>query len=80
MCIIKSNNEVIQYCETSQVHMREVSDGEIRNYINDARPFDKAGAYGVQDDTCNFVDEVKGELETVIGLPVIRLKQELNLN
>ena len=60
--------------------MRKVSDEEIWNYIKTAQPFDKAGAYGVQDDTCNFVDEVKGELETVIGLPVIRLKQELNLN
>ena len=29
VCIIKPNNKVIQYCETSQVHMRKVSDEEI---------------------------------------------------
>lgn len=40
---------------------------------------DKAGAYGIQDSNCNFVDEVKGEIETVIGLPIKSLKQELNL-
>lgn len=40
---------------------------------------DKAGAYGIQDSTCNFVDKVNGEIETVIGLPIIRLKQELNI-
>lgn len=60
--------------------MRKVTDDEIWDYIKTAKPFDKAGAYGVQDYTCNFVDEVKGEIETVIGLPVTRLKQELNLN
>ena len=29
VCIIKPNNKVIQYCETSQVHMRKVTDEEI---------------------------------------------------
>ena len=80
VCIISADNSAIRYCETSQVHMRKVSDEDIWDYIKTSQPFDKAGAYGVQDDTCNFVDEVKGEIETVIGLPVIRLKQELNQN
>ena len=49
--------------------MRPVSDDEINRYIATGKPLDKAGAYGIQDDECDFVDKIKGQLETVIGLP-----------
>lgn len=80
VCILKENKGTVNYFEKSCVHMRKVSEEEIWEYIKVAQPFDKAGAYGVQDESCNFVDKVEGELETVIGLPVIRLKKELNIN
>lgn len=79
IAIIFADGKIVNYYEKADVYMSAQSADDIWDYISKAKPLDKAGAYGVQDETCNFVDEVKGEIETVIGLPIKRLKQELNL-
>lgn len=78
VCIFKGKTEVKNYFEKADVHMAAQSEKSIWEYIKTGDPMDKAGAYGVQDSTCNFVDQVKGEIETVIGLPIKRLKEQLN--
>ncbi len=54
---------------TTYVTFNELSNEQIINYINNYKPFDKAGAYGIQELPDGFVKEVKGELDNVIGLP-----------
>lgn len=61
------------FAESTEVHFRELSDDEIRNYIRVHRPMDKAGAYGIQDGACVFVEKLVGDYYNVVGLPVCRV-------
>lgn len=53
----------------TQVRFNQVTDEQIRNYVEAGEPMDKAGAYGIQGMGAFLVDSISGELDTVIGLP-----------
>ena len=61
------------------VTFRDLSQEDILNYIENFKPFDKAGSYGIQDEGFDFVVEVNGELANVIGFPLKLFKEQLNL-
>ena len=58
--------------------MKFLSDDEIDYYIDNFKPYDKAGAYGIQEwigiIACSHID---GSYFNVVGLPVQRLYKEL---
>ena len=60
------------------VTFKELSDDEIYYYINNYKPFDKAGAYGIQE-WIGFIgiDKIEGSYFNVVGLPVHKLYKEL---
>lgn len=58
---------------TSDIYTRDYSDEEIERYIERREPFDKAGAYAVQDDEFNPVIRVQGCYLNVVGLPMCLL-------
>ena len=62
----------------SEVSFAELTDEEIDYYIENYRPFDKAGAYGIQE-WIGFigVNGLRGSYFNVMGLPVQRLYEEL---
>ena len=63
---------------TSQVKFAELTDEEINFYVDNYLPFDKAGAYGIQEWIgIVAVEEIKGSYFNVVGLPVQRLYQKL---
>jgi len=70
--------------EVTNVHFRELNDWEIQGYINTKSPFDKAGAYGIQDQSAVFADRIDGCFYNVVGFPVtkfyLKLLKMLNLN
>lgn len=59
--------------ERTRVHMRELSDDEIRYYVSTGEPMDKAGAYAVQGLGALLVDSIDGCFYNVVGLPLSRL-------
>lgn len=67
-----------RFAESTDVYFRELDDREIENYIRIHRPMDKAGAYGIQDGACVFVEKLAGDYYNVVGLPVCRVYTELN--
>ena len=67
-----SGEELTGY-RTSRVYMREYSDEEIAAYIASGSPWDKAGAYAIQDTQFRPVERVKGCYLNVVGLPVCTL-------
>lgn len=73
---LKLNEKEETFVETSRVVFRELSEKEILDYIATGSPFDKAGAYGVQDS--GFVREIIGSYDNVMGLPTEELKLRLN--
>lgn len=65
------------FVEDTKVFFRELTDGEISDYVEETKPYDKAGAYGIQDGACVFVSRLEGDYYNVMGLPVCRLYGEL---
>tara|TARA_B110000240_G_scaffold179937_1_gene210560 strand:+ start:503 stop:1081 length:579 start_codon:yes stop_codon:yes gene_type:complete len=60
------------------VSFKTLSKDEIQYYINNYKPFDKAGAYGIQE-WIGFIgiDKIEGSYFNVVGLPVHKLYKEL---
>ncbi|WP_218598870.1 Maf family nucleotide pyrophosphatase [Polaribacter sp. NJDZ03] len=60
------------------VSFKELSDDEINYYIKNYKPYDKAGAYGIQE-WIGFIaiDNLEGSYFNVVGLPVQKLYTEL---
>jgi septum formation protein len=66
--------------ESAFVTFRDLSDEEIWSYIRTGDPMDKAGAYGIQGKAKEFIVNLKGELDTVMGLPVKRVLRVIREN
>ena len=63
---------------TTDVTFRQLTDDEINYYISHFRPFDKAGAYGIQEWIGYIgVTSIHGSYYNVMGLPVQRIYQEI---
>lgn len=69
----KTGNEIFNF-EKTYVHFRKLSKDEISYYIKHHKPFDKAGAYGIQDDFgCFFIEKINGDYYNVVGLPLQKM-------
>ena len=66
------------FAATTDVTFDTLSEEEITHYVNNYRPMDKAGAYGVQE-WIGFigVTRLEGSYFNVMGLPIQRLYKEL---
>ena len=65
------------FVDEAQIVFRDLKDEEIVKYVNEKKPLDKAGAYGIQDG--DMVKEYKGSYSNIMGLPVEKLREELKL-
>ena len=55
---------------TTQVHFKELTASEIDHYIINYKPYDKAGAYGIQEWIGKIgITKIEGSYENVVGLP-----------
>ena len=59
----------------TEVFFNELSETLIEEYIKSGSPFDKAGAYGIQDTAFNLVEKISGSYYNVMGLPVEELRK-----
>ena len=62
----------------SCVEFYPLSDEEIMEYVESGEPMDKAGAYGIQGEGSLLVKGICGDFFNIVGLPVARLKRELD--
>lgn len=63
---------------TTYVTFENLSNEQIEYYIENYKPLDKAGSYGIQELPEGYVKKVEGSLENVIGLPSDTLLELLN--
>ena len=64
--------------DTAIVFFKELSDKEIEYYVDTFKPFDKAGAYGIQEWIGYIgIGKIEGSFFTIMGLPVHLVYQEL---
>jgi septum formation protein len=69
-----------RYCfyDRSEVYFKEISTAQIQAYIEHCQPYDKAGAYGVQEWIGYVaVEKIVGSFFNVMGFPTHRFYEEL---
>jgi septum formation protein len=77
VCLIAKHQES-RFSVTTDVTFKALSDEEINYYIDTYQPFDKAGAYGIQEWIGYIgVTGLNGSYYNVMGLPVQRIYTEL---
>ncbi len=77
---IKTAKNLILDSETSYVYFNQLSNDDIAYYINNYKPFDKAGAYGIQEWIgYTSIAKINGCFYNIMGLPTALLYKQLNL-
>lgn len=72
------NHEVISFSETTFVEFNSLSKEQITYYIDKYKPYDKAGAYAIQEWIGVVgIKSIQGDFYNVMGLPVSKLIQQL---
>ena len=77
VCLKDWTGQMKCFAGTTEVYFRELDEEEIEDYIETSQPYDKAGAYGIQEQACVFVKELRGEYYNVVGLPVTAVYEAL---
>lgn len=72
---VAADSGSVTFSVRSSVVFRHLSDEEIKDYVFTHRPYDKAGAYAIQEGV--VVQSYKGSLTNIIGLPVEKLSEVL---
>jgi septum formation protein len=69
-----NDTESINFSETTLVHFHPLTLSQIEYYVDQYQPYDKAGAYGIQDWIGVIgIRGIEGDFYNVMGLPVSKL-------
>ncbi|MBK9012790.1 MAG: septum formation protein Maf [Saprospiraceae bacterium] len=77
VCLLSKTKKRV-FSEVAHVHFQPLSEAEIRYYIETYQPYDKAGAYAVQEwiGLCK-VSKIEGTFTNIMGLPMESVFREL---
>jgi septum formation protein len=64
------------FAVSTDVRFRALTAKQIRHYLSQMNPLDKAGAYAIQEHGDLIIEEISGSFSNVVGLPVERLEKE----
>lgn len=75
---LKSQQKEESFFDITTVYFKPLLENEIEFYIKNYKPYDKAGAYGIQE-WIGFigVEKIEGSYFNVVGLPIQKLYQKL---
>jgi len=77
VCILADEEEIV-FADTTEVEFHNLSGEQINYYIDKYNPYDKAGAYAIQEWIgVTGIKSVRGDFYNVMGLPVSRVLQHL---
>lgn len=71
-------NYIDTFVDIADVTFNKMTNEDIKKYLDTDKPFDKAGAYGIQDEHANFVQKISGDYYTIMGLPKEKLQNHLD--
>ncbi len=75
---LKSSEKIVVSHEVTKVYFKKLSEAEIEYYLNNFKPYDKAGAYGIQEWIGQIgIHKIEGSYFNVVGLPVHLLYEML---
>lgn len=76
-CITSVQKQAV-FHDITKVYFKDLTDEEINYYIEHFQPFDKAGAYGIQEWIGQIgIEKIEGSFYNVMGLPIAKLYQNL---
>ncbi len=79
VCLLSKEKQIV-FDDRTEVTFASLSLPEIEYYVDHYKPFDKAGAYGAQDWLGMIgVEKINGSYFTVMGLPIHKVYQHLQL-
>ncbi len=68
---IRMNDKEIAFSVTTEVYFRPLTTGQIAHYIDKYKPYDKAGAYAIQEWIgVTGIEKINGDYYNVMGLPI----------
>ncbi|MBC35960.1 MAG: septum formation protein Maf [Bacteroidetes bacterium] len=77
LCLKSNDKEIVVFVSTD-VYFKKLNKDEISYYLDTYKPFDKAGAYGIQEWIGYIaIEKIEGSFYNVMGLPIQRLYEEL---
>jgi len=75
---IKTTTTTISFYERSIVYFKKLSKNEIEFYIENYKPFDKAGSYGIQEWIGLIgIKKISGSFYNIMGLPTMKVYEKL---
>ena len=75
---IRDHKRIVTFSDTAIVSFKSLTDSEIYFYIDKFNPYDKAGAYGIQEWIGYIgIDRIEGSYFTIMGFPVHKVYSEL---
>ncbi len=78
VCVLSPTQDgVITKCDYDicTVFFRDVPEDELLAYIDTPEPYDKAGAYAIQETFSKYTERYTGDIETIIGFPYALLER-----
>lgn len=76
VCVIR-NKKSVSFTSINEVTFYNLSESEIDDYLNDDEYKDKAGSYAIQGKANLFIKEIKGDYNSIVGLPIAKLNRVL---
>ena len=77
VCILSTTQNII-FSETTLVQFNKLTKEQITYYVENCKPYDKAGAYAIQEWIGAIgINSIKGDFYNVMGLPINRIVKEL---
>ncbi|HLS30140.1 MAG TPA: Maf family nucleotide pyrophosphatase [Flavobacteriaceae bacterium] len=78
-CLTSTQKYVLVY-DVTKVYFKKLKAEEINYYIKNFKPFDKAGAYGIQEWIGKIgIEKIEGSFYNVMGMPVNKVYQALKV-
>ena len=65
------------FYDSSDVYFTDIPEDELLEYIDTPEPYDKAGAYAIQETFSKYVTRYTGDIENIIGFPFAKFIEEL---
>lgn len=76
LCVMtQDKGQFKQYLDydMAEVYFKDMTEEEIKKWVQTGKPLDKAGGYAIQSEFCVYVDKIEGNYTTVVGLPMHKL-------
>lgn len=75
---IQNGTEQNNFSSVTEVHFRTLTDEEIQHYVSTYKPYDKAGAYAIQEWIGAIgIEKINGDYYNVMGLPINKVVDQL---